>query len=117
MNRDELREMILEEIRLVKEDEHAETELRLFIDNDSQLYRSRFVPIVKNLIRKKKSGKYDSKLAVKGFMYLVDDGAKKYAKEFDSPQNWNKMFPKSLRLKVAQQLVDDFEDHGHEEWI
>ena len=46
-------------------------ELVLFADNDYQLYKSKKVPIIKNMMRKWKAGKYDSKLAVKGFMYLA----------------------------------------------
>ena len=55
-------------------------ELRLYIDNDSDLYRQRLVPIVKNIQRKMKSGKYDHSKAPKLWKYLVYDGAKKYSK-------------------------------------
>ena len=52
-------------------------ELWLYIDNDAQLYKQQGLPIIKNLMTKKAQGKYDSKLAVKLYMYLVDNGAKK----------------------------------------
>ena len=45
-------------------------------------------------------------------MYLVDNGAKKYAKEAGPGAKWNEMFPKSVRLQVAAALRDDFEDEA-----
>ena len=56
-------------------------ELALFIENDSQLNRSQYQPIVLNLARKKAKGIYDPKLAVKLVVYLVESGRKKYFKE------------------------------------
>lgn len=60
-------------------------ELRLFIDNDGDLYRQRFMPILKNQCKHRKRGRYDAKKSIVGWMHLVDAGAKKYAKEFGSP--------------------------------
>jgi hypothetical protein len=85
-------------------------ELKLFIDNDSQLYRSQTTSILKNLMTKKGQGKYDPSKAVKLWMYLVDAGAKKYVKDQGSPgQKWNEMFTKADREAVAKELNDDFE--------
>ena len=92
---------------LVKEGSIEQRELKLYIDNDGQLYRQRYTPIEKNLTKKMQKGNYDSKLAVKLFMYLVDDGAKKYVKDFGG--NAKDMFPKKDRIEVAKELVDDFE--------
>ncbi len=90
-------------------DEHAATELKLYIDNDADLYRQRYTPIVKNMTRKKASGKYDRDAAVKGWMYLVDDGAKKYHREFGSGGKWHDMFDKPTREAVAREFRDEFE--------
>jgi len=88
-------------------------ELEMFIDNDSQLYRSQHTPIIKNLMTKHAQGRYNSALAVKLFMYLVDNGAKKYAKEHGGPgAKWNDMFPKKIRTKTAEALRDSFEDEA-----
>ena len=54
-------------------DEVMASELRIFIDNDGDLYRQQLTPIIKNLLRKIKSGKYDHKKAPKLWMYLVDN--------------------------------------------
>jgi len=89
-------------------------ELELFIDNDAQLHRQQYVPILKNLMTKHGQGRYNRALAVKLFMYLVDNGAKKYAKEHGGPGGspWHQMFPKPIRVKVAESLRDSFEDEA-----
>jgi hypothetical protein len=87
-------------------DPSAAQELELFIDNDGDLYRQQIQPIYKNLLRKMVKGKYDHELAKKLWMYLVDNGAKKYVKEFGG--DVRTMFPKPLRQAVASVLADDF---------
>ena len=57
-------------------------ELKLYIDNDSSLYRQRYMPILKNLSKKKKKGRYRKNLAQRAFMYLIDDGAKRYVRSY-----------------------------------
>lgn len=94
-------------------DEHAATELRLYLDNDQ-----RFSPqspqgqgrsIVLNLLRKMKKGNYDHALAPKLWGYLVESAAKAYAKEFASPGEWSQIFSPATRRAVAQELADDFQ--------
>ncbi len=92
----------------VNEGDTESRELKLYIDNDGQLYNSRFMPIIKNLSKKMKKGNYDKKLAIKGFMYLVDAGAKKYVKDFGG--NARDMFSKKDRIAVASDLADEFEE-------
>ena len=43
-------------------------ELKLYIDNDANLYRQRYMPKLKNLSKKKKKGQYRKGLATKAFM-------------------------------------------------
>lgn len=89
------------------------SELKMFIDNDADLYRQQHTPILKNLMTKHAQGRYNSALATKLFMYLVDNGAKKYAREHGGPgAKWNDMFPKAVRTKTAEALRDDFEDEA-----
>jgi|GEM_PF-1161062 len=90
-------------------DTAAADELVLFIENDGQLYRQQHQPIQKNLITKWAKGVYDSRLAVKLFGYLVDNGAKKYAKEIGDGQPWNQMFDRDTRIRAAELLRDSFE--------
>jgi hypothetical protein len=90
-------------------DTDAIWELDLFIDNDGDLYRQQTQPIQKNLITKLAKGVYDKDKAVKLWMYLVDSGAKKYAREHGSPDTaWNIMFPKTVRLEVAKAQNEKF---------
>ena len=82
-------------------------ELKLFIDNDASLYRQRYMPILKNLSKKKKKGNYRKRLAQKAFMYLIDDGAKRYTKSYGG--NHLDVFPKRQRKDLAKDYVDEFE--------
>ncbi|RLI52753.1 MAG: hypothetical protein DRO87_12695, partial [Candidatus Thorarchaeota archaeon] len=90
-------------------------ELEVFIDDTSDLSpqgpRGQGRDIVKNLLRKQKAGKYDKRKSVKLWLYLVDSGAKRYHQEFGSRDfPWHKMFPKAVRMEVAESLADSF-DH------
>ena len=91
-------------------DETAARELELYIENDGDLYRQQFIPIVKNLMKRRMKGGYNRELAVKLFMYLVDNGAKKYIREFGTrDQRIDAMFNRNTRLDVARSLRDKFE--------
>lgn len=91
-------------------DEHAADELHTYIHNDSHLYHSQHVPIIKNLMHKKARGIYDSGKAHKLFGYLADNGAQKYHKEHgDTSKPWHHTFTPSTRHEVARRLRDDFE--------
>lgn len=88
---------------------HAEqSELRLFIDNDGDLYRQQTTPIHKNLVTKIAKGDYNATKAEKLWLYLVDAGAKKYAKDAGSGGTWHEMFPISDRREVAKELNRHF---------
>ena len=82
-------------------------ELKIYIDNDGQLYNQRYMPIIKNLSKKMKKGKFDKRLAAKGFMYLVDDGVKKYIRDFGGSKG---MFSKKDKIEVAKEFADEFEE-------
>lgn len=88
---------------------HAEqSELKIFIDNDGDLYRQQTTPIHKNLVTKMARGMYDPKKAEKLWMYLVDNGAKKYARESGTEMTWHTMFPIDDRREVAKELNRHF---------
>ena len=88
-------------------DTEASRELDLYIMNSEELYRRRFMPIILNLKRKMAKGIYDHEKAVKLWMYLVDDAAKEYVKEFGSTQDdVSNMFPKETRQQVARVISD-----------
>ena len=81
-------------------------ELELFLENDGQLYRQQFIPIIKNIQRKIKSGKYDHNQAPKLWMYYVENGLKKYAKELGSGMAWNQYLSVKDRKVLAMKLAD-----------
>ena len=88
-------------------DSDAVNELDSFIQNDEDLYRRRFMPIISNIKRKMKRGIYDHDKVVKLWMYLVDDAAKEYIKQFGTrDQDVADMFPKETRMRVAQIIAD-----------
>lgn len=99
---------------------HAEqSELQLFIENDGQLYRGQTTSIIKNLATKMAKGVYDRTKAEKLWMYLVESGAKKYAKDsggdWNVPgQTWHDMFSMEDRRHVAKELNDKFLDEWKE---
>ena len=82
-------------------------ESKLYIDNDASLYRQRYMPILKNLSSKKKQGKYRKGLASKAFIYLIDDGAKRYVRSYGG--NHLDVFPKRQRKSLAKDYVEEFE--------
>ena len=83
-------------------DSDATNELDTYIMNNERLYRQRFMPIISNIKRKLKKGIYDHEKAQKLWMYLIDDAAKEYVKEFGSTQDdVSNTFPKETRLHLA----------------
>ena len=80
-------------------------ELVLYITNDSQLYRQRTQPIIKNLSNKVGKATYDGVKAIKAFMNLVNDGIKKYEKE-NATKGWAKSIDKKTKESIAQELLD-----------
>ena len=85
--------------------EQEKRELDLYIMNDQDLYRQRFMPIIMNLARKMKRGVYDHKMAPKLWQYLVDAGAKQYILEFGGTVR--QQFPVEARRELAQDIADE----------
>jgi len=83
------------------------TELKLYIDNDGQLYRSQTTSIINNLKKRLSKGTYDRTLAEKLWGYLAEAGAKKYVKDMGGG-TWHQVFSVADRKAVAKELNDDF---------
>jgi hypothetical protein len=91
-------------------DTHAAKELELFVENDADLYRQQYTPINKNLITKMARGVYNHDKAVKLFGYLMESGAKKYAKQYSSSvSDWHQIFSPATRKSVAELFARHFE--------
>jgi hypothetical protein len=89
-------------------------ELMLYITNDGQLYRQRISPIIKNLSKKVGKATYDGEKAIKGMMYAVKDGIKKYEKEHAGP-GWAKSINKETKNTIASELLDYYSEEIGEE--
>jgi len=89
----------------VNEDEVRE--LKLYIDNDADLYRQQGEPIMRNLSRKWDKGIYDHELAQKLWYYLAVNGAKKYGQEHSTGDGL-RIFSPDVRRAVAKELADDW---------
>ena len=86
-------------------DTEAVRELELFIVSDAELYRQQTVPIQNNLRRKWTKGIYDPTKAAKLWRYLVDNGAKKYARQYSTGvHDARVIFPGPVRNEVARSL-------------
>jgi hypothetical protein len=81
-------------------------ELEQYTENERGLHGQQ-TSIYKNLATKKARGQYKHDLAVKLFGYLVEAGAKKYAKEFGG--TWHQMFTVPIRKAVAENFTTSFE--------
>lgn len=92
--------------RIETPDTAAARELKLLIDNDSDLYRQQGLPILVNLAKKKAKGVYDPVKAAKLYKYLADNGAKKYARDLGG-----RVSP-DTRRETARQFARDFEDEA-----
>lgn len=92
----------------ISEHDHAAvSELITFIDNDEDLYRRQFLPIIINLKKKIAKGSYDHELAPKLWQYLVDNAAKQYVKQYaDKGQDVKDIFPAPMRKDIAKVLAD-----------
>lgn len=92
-------------------DPHAAEELMLYLENDFELWEgNQKKSIEKNLAQKMKKGRYDSALAPKIWMYLVEAAAKKYIKDHGTPgDRIDSVFNKATRMQVADRLAKQFE--------
>ena len=93
-------------------DSNATNELDLYIMNNEDLYRRRFMPIIQNLRRKITKNTYDHEKAKNLWQYLIDDAAKEYVREFGTQgEDVKDMFPRETRVRVAEIIADrEFEN-------
>ena len=98
--------------QFIPESMDAVNELDLYINNNEDLYRKKFMPLVHNLNRDLKANRYNHENAVKQWNLLINDAAREYVKEFGKPgEDVKDMFTQDSRAKVAQVLADrEFEN-------
>jgi hypothetical protein len=89
----------------------AARELALYAVNDGDLYRQRAQPIMVNLRKKIKNGKYDAAKALKLWLFLADAAAQKYTREFGGSGNGSYgSFSKSDRREAAAEIAENYEE-------
>lgn len=93
---------------LSHDDETSKRELALYIEHSAKLY-NHTKSIVANLDRKVKAGKYDGRLSPKLWRYLVDEGAKAYAREFATIGEASRLFPTGVRMALAEDMAREYE--------
>ena len=74
-------------------------ELRLFADNDSDLYRKSFTPVVQNLGQKMDKGNYDPAKAEKLWGYHAERAAVSYGQQMGG--NGKQIFSPAVRREAA----------------
>lgn len=89
----------------------AARELALYAENDGDLYRRMAQPIIANLARKIRKGQYDAQKAIKAWEHLATAAARKYCRDFGSPnENYFCMFNAATRREAAAQLEESYRD-------
>ena len=83
-------------------------ELGLYIENTGFMYQTYTKPEIIRLAKKYKAGVFDKEKALLTFKRIADLGAKRYAKEFANPQQWNIIFSPDCRKETAQYLLDTY---------
>lgn len=91
-------------------DEQAATELYLSAKSDGRLYARFTKHVVANYAKKMKAGKYNRSRAIDGLLPGLEQAAKDYAREFDSPGNWSRLFSVATRREAAKMWLPEIED-------
>ena len=91
-------------------DETAADELILYLDNERDLYEQKRA-IAASLLRKMRRGGYVHSRAADAWEYVVENAARKYAREFASPRDWSRIFSVPTRRLAAQELADRYRDN------
>lgn len=92
-------------VNQVGQESDASRDLRMYGDNDSDLYRQSYTPIVNNLGQKMDKGVYDSSSAATLWGYHADRVAQALGKYNNQSGNdsrpWHQQFPTSVRREAA----------------
>jgi hypothetical protein len=102
-------------------DSVAANEIRDYADNNSLLFFSRRLPILKNLYKKWKKGTFKIDLAAKLWLYYINDAMQKYNKQHGSKgDKWHKLLSvsdrKLLAHDYAKNTLHDFENHVYSDY-
>ena len=94
-----------------KADSVAAHELALYTLNTGNLYTQQAQPIIRNLAKKIKAGKYDPSKALILWGHLAERGAREYGREYGSTVgDWKMLFPPVTRKLAAKELAEHYEE-------
>lgn len=86
-------------------------ELAVYAQNEREFYTKWATPIINNLRKHIKRGKFDKKLSWKSWERAANAAADMYAKEFGGKGAKGKdMFPPSVRKLAAKIFAEDYEE-------
>ncbi len=91
---------------------HEARDLTLHAENNADLWNRRRPEFLKNSIRRKLKGTYDSEKAAKLWEYFADEAAASYTTEHraSGPHGKYGIFTKAERREAARHFRDQFED-------
>ena len=81
-------------------------ELGLYADNERDIYFSYIVPVVKNLAKYYKRGKFDHAKAIDAFFPAATAAAKKYCREYARVEDAPQIFDVTARYTAAAYLLE-----------
>jgi hypothetical protein len=84
-------------------------ELVLYIENTESLYR-RLCDVDRMRFKKLEKGRFNPERAVVGYMPLVTDAAKRYAREIAGSGQWTTMFTVPTRKLAAREFAESVAD-------
>ena len=96
-------------------DKHSAEDLRMYAENNEEVYERFITPVVKNLRRKVKKGIYDEDKALIAWQNVIDEAAKMYDKEQGSGKGSLTMFNKATRNEAAKGLMERMSDDVFQE--
>lgn len=92
-------------------DDVTRRELYLYIINDGDMYRRSVTPTLALLRRKFEGRVYDDRKAMRQWLHVAKEGARRYCLEHCSPgDRWYTVFPMDVRRDVAEDLADYYAD-------
>jgi hypothetical protein len=97
--------------KLISNDNDTIDEIKLYLENDGQIYAQYIIPVINGLAKKKVKGTFDKQLAIKAFKSTIEFSLKKYTKEFCSINDkWYNLLNVNDRTILASYLLSDYNE-------
>lgn len=93
---------------MIRKESVESRELLLYSENTSEIYFKYIIPVIHNLQKHYKRGKFDREKAIDAFYPVADTAAKMYCKEFARQEDFPRVFDVTSRFTCAACLLDDY---------